>query len=246
MTSVSCTIKGEEFELSARVSVPAGLARTADLLPLAQGLSDRVAQETIKAVEGTGREISCRKGCGACCSNLVAISEVEARRIVAVVDEMPEPRRTVIRTRFAEARQRLESAGLLQQLQHSSEWTDAEYTKLVGDYFRVRLPCPFLEAGSCSIYEDRPITCREYLVVSPAEHCAEDDSRDVVRVRVLMPVFHAVAQWQTVPPKHLMERVVPLILALEWSEAHPEPQPARTGPELLQELLELLRGKRDH
>ena len=35
----------------------------------------------------------------------------------------------------------------------------------------------------------------------------------------------------------------PLILALEWAEAHPEEPPARPGPELLRELIErIVRG----
>ncbi len=244
MATASFRIQGDEFKVEATVSVPAGLARPGDLLPLAQGLSDRVVQETSAAVESIGSRISCRKGCGACCCNLVAISEVEARRIAEVVDEMPEPRQAEIRSRFAEARHRLEQSGLLPALQDPGEWTDEDYTKLSAAYFRERLPCPFLEEGSCSIHEDRPITCREYLVVSPAEHCAEDDSRDVVQVRMLLPVFQAVAQWQTVPPKHLMERVVTLILAPEWAAFHPEPPPTRTGPQLLKELLDLLSVKR--
>ena len=245
MASIAFHIKGPEFNLQATVSVPAGLARPADLLPLAQGLSDRVVQETARAVENLGHRISCRKGCGACCSNLVAISEVEARRIAEVVDEMPEPRQSLIRQRFHLARERLASAGLLELLERSADWTDEDYTKLVGTYFRERLPCPFLEEGSCSIYGDRPITCREYLVVSPPEYCAQDDSGGVVQVPVVLPVFNAVAQWQTKAPVHLMERVVPLILALEWAASHPEPPPTRTGPELLQELLELLRVRRE-
>ena len=245
MASVGFKIKGQEFSIEATVSVPAGLTRTADLLPLAQGLSDRVVHETAKALEATGNRISCCKGCGACCSNLGAISEVEARHIAEVVTEMPAQRQAEIRSRFAAARQRLEMAGLLPLLEQSAGWTDGDYTQLVADYFKERLPCPFLEAGSCSIYENRPITCREFLVVSPPEYCAEDDSKDVVQVRLLLPVFHAVAQWQTKPPKHLMERVVPLILALEWAEKHPEAAPCRTGPELLKELLNLLQIKRE-
>ena len=44
VASVAFRIKGGDFNLEARVLVPAGVARTGDLLPLAQGLSDRVVQ----------------------------------------------------------------------------------------------------------------------------------------------------------------------------------------------------------
>ena len=238
--TVSFSLKGVDYEMEARVTVPAGPARVSDLLPLARGLSDRVVEETTKAVEQQGRRISCCKGCGACCSNLVAISEVEARRIAEVVNEMPEARQSEIRARFAAARARLVEAGLMERLQASADWTDAEYGKLTGDYFRLRVACPFLEEGACSIYGERPVTCREFLVVSPPEYCAMDDSREVIRVRMLLPVFQALAQWQVAPAKHFLERVVPLILALEWSEAHPEPDPVRSGPELLEEFVRLL------
>src|ERR1043166_737584 len=86
MASAEFTIQGEDFRLQCRVSVPAGPARVSDMLPLARALCDAVVGETCQAIEEAGEKISCRKGCGACCRNLVAISEVEARRVRALVD----------------------------------------------------------------------------------------------------------------------------------------------------------------
>ncbi len=40
-------------------------------------------------------------------------------------------------------------------------------------YFHLGIACPFLEDESCSIHADRPISCREYLVTSPAVNCAD-------------------------------------------------------------------------
>ena len=54
-------------------------------------------------------------------------------------------------------------------------------------------------------------------------------------------VFNALARWQVKPPRHLMERVVPLILAPEWAGTHPEPPATRCGAELIDDLLTLLR-----
>ena len=242
VASVEFTIEGDDFSLTSRVTVPAGEARVGDLLPVARALSDAVVRETCRAVEAAGERISCAKGCGACCRNLVAISEVEARRIGAVVEGLPEPRRGVLRARFAEARERLERAGLLGTLLAADRVTDEGYTALVGAYFKEGIPCPFLEDESCSIYDERPITCREYLVTSPPEHCAKLGSEDVRKVRLPIRVFNAVARWQAPPPEHFLERWVPLVVAPEWAAAHPDEAPPKPGPDLFKELLEHLRG----
>ena len=118
-----------------------------------------------------------------------------------------------------------------------------EYEDIMSPYFRLGIPCPFLEQESCSIYAERPITCREFLVTSPAEHCARVDSAGVVRVRLPLRVFNAVARWNVPPSGHVRERWVPLILAPQWAEAHPAEPPPRPGTELLEEFLRHLSVK---
>jgi len=245
VATANLTLRGDGFQLQAKVQVPVGPTRVGDLLPLARALSDTVVGQTCQALEEAGATISCKAGCGACCDNLVAVAEVEARRIGVVVENLPEPRRSDIRARFADARARLVAAGLLAVLQRSDRWTEEEYAALVGDYFRQAIHCPFLEGGSCSIYDERPITCREYLVTSPAEYCARPGSEGVVRVRIPLPVFNAVARWQTPQLDGRLERVVPLILAPEWAVAHPDDPPPQMGVDLLREFLAHLSEKRD-
>src|SRR5262249_52639483 len=150
-------LKSDEFELSARVTLPLGPAHASDLLPLVRDLADAIVRETSKAVEATGARISCKKGCGSCCRNLVVIAEERPRRLLAFVDGLPEPRRSQIQARFADARDRLEKVGLLTRLHKAEHWTGDEYTRLVTEYFQQGIPCPFLEDESCSIYEERPV-----------------------------------------------------------------------------------------
>ncbi|APW61892.1 YkgJ family cysteine cluster protein [Paludisphaera borealis] len=245
MATVDMTLDGEGWRFRARMTVPTGPSRPDDLLPLARALSDAMVGETVRAVERSGECISCKAGCGACCRQLVAISEVEARRIAGVVERLPEPRRSAIRARFAEARRRLDEAGLLHDLQDTETVTDAGYGALTTAYFAERIACPFLEEESCSIYEERPITCREYLVASPAENCSRPTPENIRRVKILMPVFNAVARWQVPPSEHFLERWVPLILAPEWAEDHPDDAPPRPGLDLLRALLDNLAGSGD-
>ncbi len=237
------TLDCEAWKLQCTVTVPTRPSTLDDLLPLARTLSDSVVAATVNAVESTGAAISCKAGCGACCRNLVAISEVEARRIAAVIHSMPESRRSVVRERFAAARQRLEQSGLLSRLQDRDRLTDDEYLVLCTEYFALQIACPLLEDESCSIYNERPITCREYLVVSPPENCSHPTAETVQRVNIPLPVFNAVARWQMPSGEHLLERWVPLILAPEWAATHPDDIPPKPGVELLRELLDLLTQK---
>ena len=132
---------------------------------------DLVMGRPVKTAEKSGKSISCKAGCGACCRQLVPITPTEAYNLRDLIESLPEPRRSDIRARFAEARRKLDEAGLLEKLLHPE--TVGDELRAVGmEYFRLGIACPFLEAESCSIYPDRPIACREYLVTSPAEGAA--------------------------------------------------------------------------
>jgi Fe-S-cluster containining protein len=243
--SVTATVElsGRDWQLRTAMSVPRGPIRLRELLPLVQSFADGVAGAAEKMAEAQGQEVSCKKGCGACCRQLVPMAEVEAGHIRDVVDRLPEPRRTEIRARFAAARRRLEEAGLLEKLLHPDGWSRGEELSVGMTYFRQGIACPFLEGEACSIYRDRPLACREYLVTSPAEHCARPTAETVTRARMPLKVWTAVAGFDAVPPGARFIRWVPLILAPEWAEAHPEELPPRPGPDLLRHLFGLITGK---
>jgi Fe-S-cluster containining protein len=237
-------LRGPDWSLQARMTVPRGPTRPRQLLPLVQSLADAMVASTVQGVEARGEQISCKAGCGACCRQLVPISEVEARRIRDVVEQLPEPRRSQVHARFVDARRRLEASGVLEQLLLRAGW-GADDRQPVGDaYFRLGIPCPFLENESCSIYAERPIACREYLVTSPADNCARPSAETVRCVKMPLEVWASLARLDPVPPGTRSIRWVPLILAPEWADAHPDDSVLRPGPELLRELFGHLTRKR--
>ena len=93
-----------DWRLQAKLSVPAGLTRLRLLLPMVQSLANAVVDLAAEEAEDKGQTISCKKGCGACCRQLVPISEAEARQIRDLVEELPEPRRAHVRARVAAGR----------------------------------------------------------------------------------------------------------------------------------------------
>jgi Fe-S-cluster containining protein len=235
--NVEATIGGCQLALSC--SVPAGPTRIDDMLPLLMAISDRVVGAAEEASQACGVPISCKKGCGACCRQLVPISPVEARHIARLVERLPPPRQEEIRRRFAEARQKLEAAGLWQRLDERQSWPETQVSDIGLDYFRQRIACPFLEDESCSIHPERPLACREYLVTSPAEHCANPTPQSIQWLPLAAKVWVSAARCEPAldrDQKYL--NWVPLIQSLDYVQSHPEPPAERTGPELVRQVLE--------
>lgn len=234
--NIAVELQAPDWKLKTTIAAPTGPMRLIQLLPMANGLSDAVTRMAEQALEKQGEKISCRKGCAACCRSMVPISQVEARRVRELVESLPEAQRSQIKARFAEALGRLEQAGLLDKLRNREQWTDAENRKVQPQYFLQGIACPFLEDESCSIYRDRPASCREFLVTSPAENCSAPTNEDVRIVKLPFRVMSALARFDAPTGAHI--RWVPLVLALEWAAEHPDETVARPGPELVRELFE--------
>jgi maleate cis-trans isomerase/Fe-S-cluster containining protein len=165
--------------------------------------------------------VSCSKGCAACCrAQPVPVTPPEAYALLRLVENLPEPRRADVRARFADRANRLRNAGLADRFLTIDGTGDVkELRDAAQRYFRLGLACPFLEDGACSIYEDRPFVCREYLVTSPPEHCNDPFATPVEGIR--MPVAGEGAMLRTAA-KFLEkpQSTVALTLALEYAQAH--------------------------
>src|SRR5262249_36730788 len=183
----------------------------------------------------------------ACCRQLVAISLTEAQSLADVVAAMPPEWQAKIRQRFADAIARLEAAGLLdanepkgdRHLLHPSPGSLGAATAPVAQrYFQQRIACPFLENESCSIYADRPLVCREYLVTSPAADCARLYQVPVEPIELPVSVREVMVQ-MTHQVAGVPLEAIPLVLSLEWVEAHPGQLDRQTMPglEMVQALV---------
>lgn len=223
---VGMKVWGDDVEME--MTLPAEPARLESLLPVFQRIADGFVDLAVERAGAEGRTVSCRKGCGACCRQIVPISEVEARRIGRLVEELPEPRRQEIRARFARARERFAEAGLLTKLENREGLGEGEIASFGLAYFHLGVPCPFLEEESCSIHADRPISCREYLVTSPATNCADPKPGAIELVEMPAKVWTALARAGAADPPARFIPWVPLILAPDWASTHPdesEPRP---------------------
>ena len=220
-------------------TVPAGPVRAADLVPLFQRFTSAVTDAAVRRVEETGARISCRAGCGACCRQLVPVGEAEARRLAELVAALPPERQARVRARFAAALAALEPGGLLERLRHPEDIPAGGVRALGLEYFARGVACPFLEAESCGIHPERPASCREYLVTSLAERCADPAPGRIQMVPLAGRVSHAI---QRLGEGDGDGRWVPLVRVLEWAEAQ-APAPVTPGPEMLERFMGHLAGR---
>ncbi len=207
------------------ITVPTGPVPAADVVPALQELVNAVV-----AAAEAGKAISCRKGCGACCRQLVPISRTEGEALVALVEAMPKEQRKALRARFAAAEARIAGAGLADRAGRSDR-------ELSIAYFALGVACPFLEDESCSIHRDRPLVCREYLVTSPAELCAAGPAQEGV-TPVPVPKLSLAA-------RRLQDETddwFPLAMLMAGSRTRPTGGKRRPGTEWVQRFLKGLKN----
>jgi Fe-S-cluster containining protein len=235
--TVKFAIAGDEVE--AEIEAPTGPTSARQMLPFFRAVAEAIVDRGVRHVVAEGKAVSCRAGCGACCRQLVPIAPPEAHVIADLVEEMPEPRRATIRERFAAARARLGETPLLAMLEDPGTFADGDLQRLGLDYFALGIACPFLEDESCSIYPERPIACREYLVTSPAEDCARPSAESISMVPMPGQASSAVSRLDEAPGERFIPWV-PLILAPSWSRSNPEDPPKLMAPELLRRFFSRL------
>jgi Fe-S-cluster containining protein len=136
------------------LSGPPAALSTIELARSITELTDRSIRQ-VHAACHDGHRVACRSGCTYCCMVPVAASAPE---VLAVA--------TFVRERFNEERR----AALDRRVEANIAATEGMD---MSQRDRVRLDCPFLEAGKCTVYEVRPIACRGYSSYS-VEDCRED------------------------------------------------------------------------
>jgi Fe-S-cluster containining protein len=184
-------------------------------------LDQKLVQMAVEDETRDGKKaISCKAGCGACCKQAVPVSIPEAFLLRDLVLSFPQEKRIQVLQRFEGIQKKLvEHAGEL-DAKADEDWND-KLRRIGIRYFEFGLDCPFLENQSCSIHPYRPTVCREFLVTSPAEACATLISPEITGVPMAINMPHCMAKLTGI----LFDRepeLIPMPLALDWAENHPE------------------------
>lgn len=216
---VSVRVSGRSVKVAH--AAPGGPVRPDELLPFMYAVDDAVIAVGVAQQKAQGRQVSCRKGCDACCrAQPVPVTPAETWALTRLVQSLPDSLRQRVLARFAAGAERLREAGLSAALLRDDPTIDATHARAMVDaYIRLALPCPFLEGGACSIHARRPFVCRQYLVTSPPTLCASPLTAPVAVVPMpLKPVGSMLKVSGAVVGRP--QFTVPLMLALVYSERH--------------------------
>ncbi len=229
-------------QITTAVEVPTGFVPVTAIVPLIRRLGEEAHTLEVARLVDEGKTPSCHKGCAACCRMLVPLSAPEAFALREWVRARPTDQQDRISARFAETKSQLLSHGIWQRLSElcnaPEQPNDDALEALNRDYYALRMPCPFLDEEVCTIYEERPAACRELLVTSPSEYCADLINNPVepisapVRVSTVLGLL-----WQelAMTPTSL----IPLPLACDWADRHQaDNQRTWKGTELLDQALD--------
>lgn len=143
MSDLYSLLAGRTDEAFQRYSSAWGLLNHAVYQPL-QGILD-----------GTGGDISCKKGCSSCCRRIVVCTRFEA---LAALEYMHGIHDRSGPSSDAMASSIEKHSRALKEFLQSKEAKESDQAI----WFKRNIPCPFLADDACSVYVGRPLSCRIY------------------------------------------------------------------------------------
>lgn len=131
---------------ASRESIERRLDFIHDMKASAQAKQVRLIKLVDEVAAVIAKHSPCRRGCDACCQFPVIIFESEARRIGKAIRRAPV----------------------------AVAWRPPDQMRAAAQAFN-RVPCPFLRNHQCTIYADRPLSCRQHHSLDDGpEQCAVD------------------------------------------------------------------------
>ena len=199
-------------------------AKLSDLVPLARLLSTKITSITRQHITNNGDTIACNPCCSQCCRYLIPLTIPEAMRLTEEVMAMAQSDSTFVNESILLAARcilELTPKDFIEkftktELQMCSKLTD------ISDWYRqMNLPCPFLLNDLCTIYEQRPIACREHLVIGSASICKADGTNQAQPVQMPISILEALAQLTSELEQTTIEAII-LPFAIVWCRKNPE------------------------
>jgi Fe-S-cluster containining protein len=235
----NCNEKISTFELNIlntkvnfQIDIRENQAKLADIVPLARTICTKICDVVLQNTRSNGDKVPCRKNCSAhCCRYLVPLSIPEALRLKEEISEAPPEKRELIWKGCLTASRHILANKPPKNLTHQSAKASSNEQldlNLISNWYRgLNLDCPFLYKNACTIYEHRPLACREHYVTSSSSEC-EKKNADTKLLEMPIYVSNALGRLASELEDTDVEAVI-LPLVLSWCEEN-KTRAERTWP----------------
>jgi Fe-S-cluster containining protein len=170
---INFTLEAAEQKISFAINMMNEEATLADIVQPARKMSSKIAIAHREMFTRKGQVIPCQKGCCSCCSSLIPMSVPEVFRMKEEFLEMPEEKSNrLLRHCIGTAEKILKKTEKIKYQKTFAHEGKQKINQIDKWYSELGLVCPFLSGGGlCKIYEQRPLACREHIVVGTASSC---------------------------------------------------------------------------
>ena len=186
------------------------MMKLSEIVPLAYEISSRISTFIQKKSRNEGIIIPCQKGCSACCSYLVPLSIPEAFHLRNTVLSLPEDTANSVFNSF------LTSAKCILN-KTSEDMQSMELDQLSIWYSKLNLSCPLLSDNACSIYDKRPVACREYLVQGTNLYCTPSHKIDAQKIGLSVSITECLGKLSAELKQTEIEAIM-MPLAILWAQ----------------------------
>lgn len=172
--------------------------RLSMLVPLARLLNTRITTIIKEYVINNGGTVTCQAKCSQCCRYLIPVAIPEAIRLSEEVMQMSKWKQKLVyksTTLVAKRILELTPKDFLQELAEVQSETGSELNEISKWYSSMNLPCPFLFNNMCTIYNRRPMVCREHLAVnSVPDFCKPGNTKQAQLSQTPFSIAEALAE----------------------------------------------------
>lgn len=123
--------------------------------------------------ENQGLKSVCAEGCSHCCKHPIAMLEYEALILKRFLDNYSNRDLKKLEEKVDRVIALIEESGIDTNINNPHISRERVQT-LLGDYFKLSIPCVFLEDNKCSIYSVRPTACWSYKAYFTNANCEAD------------------------------------------------------------------------
>ena len=181
--------------ITAEIAVKDCLAKLAVIVPLLRMLSVKINQAIHRQAIDNGLSIPCHKGCASCCYFLIPLSVPEALCLVGEIMLMPLAQYENLKRHWDRIGDQMREQ-LPKNLSppYTNDISCSQLKKISNWYTLQKQPCSFLQKNVCTIYRQRPLVCRDFLVTGSSLQCQLGKVSTKATVKMFPTFIHVLRQ----------------------------------------------------